>query len=677
MSKREWLIAGVVGLAAMVSAHSARSSELKDAESATHDSSAAEYEVVDTYKFAGFDVVQFNLSTLSHFSYLLISDGEALVVDPGRDTEAYVKAATDRNVKIIGVWLTHSHADFVAGQMELANSLGVPIYISRQAGAGYKHTPLKEGDTLKVGQAIVTFLETPGHTPDSMSGAVASASSPQKPLALLTGDTLFVGSVGRPDLLGEGMAASTLASMMFDTWTTKLSKLPDEVVIMPAHGAGSLCGAHLGDEPISTIGKERVSNPYLQYKTRGEFVAAVLDGLPEAPQYFAHNAAMNRQGPELVEWSPAELPEVKPSAELSDPKQFYLVDVRDAAQYAAGHVPGSVNIALRGRFETWTGIMVPWGANLVVVGKPDELREAIHRLHRVGYKARVMAYEAWEKAGLPIAKTPPIEPRELHAAMEQPESPIVVDVRLPSEWAALRIGTIVNIPLNKLEKESTKLDRNAPIVAVCNSAYRSSLAIGVFERQGFRNVRSMAGGSEAWLEAGLPVVEAQASCVLPAVSGPPPKLADRISPTELKRMMMDLPGTFQVVDVRPAAHFTDYQLPGSENVELAQLLGNPAYLEGSLPLVIVDRDGSLAMMAGGILAQKTDRRVIALHGGLQAYWSESDLGSLAQPGFLASPPAASAPAAAAPGAAKPQAPAAASPAPKPTAEPKKRRSAGC
>lgn len=658
--------------AAMLLPVAAMTAEIEDAESSTHGFEAAQYQEVGTYKYDGFEIVQYDLATLSHFSYVLVSEGEALVVDPGRDIDTYLKAAQDRGVKITAVWLSHSHADFVAGQIELAKALDVPIYISRHAGAGYKHLPLKDGDTLKVGNSIVTLLETPGHTPDSMCGLVANVANPQKPITLFTGDTLFVGSVGRPDLLGEGMSASSLASMMFDTWTNKLAKLPDDVVIMPAHGAGSLCGAHLSDEPISTIGEQRVTNTYLQYKTRGQFVAAVLEGLPEAPQYFAHNAAMNRRGPELVDWNTESLSEIAPSAELSNPQSHFVVDVREATDYAAGHVPNSVNIGLRGRFETWTGIMVPWESNLVVVGRTEDLREAVHRLHRVGYKAQVMSYDAWQKAGLPIVKTATIPPKDLYAAMQREESPLVVDVRLPKEWEELRIGTVVNMPLNHLKTESVKLDRGAPVVAVCNSAYRSSLAIGVLEREGFRNVRSLAGGGEAWIEAGLPAIESAASCAVPvaAPTSQSVRLADRISPAELKRTLMDLPGSLQVVDVRPAAHFADYSLPGSQNADLADVLANPAYLEGSEPLVIVDRDGSLAMMVAGILSQKTERRVSALHGGLQAYWAESDLGALIAPGMLPASPVITAARPLPASALKPSAPPA--PAPK-----KKRRSAGC
>jgi len=605
--------------------------EIKDAEAATHGDEAASYQVVDTYEFPGFKIIQFDLSVLSHYSYMLISGGECLVVDPGRDILTYLETAKKEGVKITGVWLTHSHADFVAGHIEFAEQLGVPLRISEKAQAGYQHIALKESDTLEVGDAVLKFLETPGHTPDSMCGVIASKQAPDKPLVMLTGDTLFIGSVGRPDLLGENMSASTLASMMFDTWTNKLSKLPDNVMVLPAHGAGSLCGAHLSDNPVSTIGEQRASNSILQHKNRGEFIAAILEGLPEAPQYFAHNAAMNRQGPEPVNWNPETLPEVAPSPDLTDPGKCFVVDVRDAGQYAEGHIPNSVNIALRGRFETWTGIMVPWDAKTVVTGSVEEIKEALYRLHRVGYKPQCVAFDAWKQAGLPLTKNQMITPQELYAQMQTADSPIVVDVRLPSEWMGLRIGTVVNLPLNELAKKASKLDKTQRIVAVCNSAYRSSLAVGVFERQGFKHVSSMAGGGEAWIEAGLPVLEATTAGVISATPKREIRLAERISAAELKRLMMDLPDTFQVVDIRPPGHFADYSLPGSENVDIAEMMANPAYLTGAGPLVIVCRDGSLAMMLGGILSQKTERSIKVLYGGLEAYWKEAGPGASAAP----------------------------------------------
>ncbi len=621
---RALLLAAV--FAATVAGAIVRAADVKDAEAATHGGEAARYRVVQAYQYPGFKVVQYDLAVLSHYSYMLVSGGQALVIDPGRDAFTYLQDAEKEKAKIVGVWLTHSHADFVAGHIEVASRLGVPIYISRMAGAGYEHKPLKEGDTLTVGQAVVKFLETPGHTPDSMCGLVAAQDAPQKALALFTGDTLFVGSVGRPDLLGEGMAASTLASMMYDTWFGKLSKLPDSVEVLPAHGAGSLCGAHLGDAPSSTIGQERASNPYLKYADRGQFVAAVLEGLPEAPQYFKHNAALNRQGPEPVDWQ--KQPEaIAPSNELADPSKHYVVDVRDAKDYAAGHVPNSINIALRGRLETWVGIMVPWDAQLVVAGDEADLGEAAQRLHRVGYRAKVLSMAAWKKAGLPLATTAMIAPRDLYRKTQSGDSPLVVDVRQPAEWSEMRIGTVLNLPLAHLAENVHKLDRSQEVVTVCNSAYRSMMAAGVLERAGFKKVANMAGGGEAWIEAGLPVVEAAKTCRLATAPDSGARLPDRLPAAELKRMLQDMPGTFEVADIRPPAHFADYRLPGSKNVTIADLVDGPTYLSGAAPLVIVDRDGSLAAMVGGILAQKTARPIKVLYGGLAAYWDETGPGA--------------------------------------------------
>ena len=241
------------------------------------------------------------------------------------------------------------------------------------------------------------------------------------PKLLFTGDVLFVGSVGRPDLMGGVVSAAWLASAMYDSWTQKLSKLPDSVMIFPAHGAGSLCGAHLSGEPSSTIGKEKSSNHYLKAKGRGEFVALVLQGLPDAPQYFQHNAKMNREGPPPVDWNVPTPKDIKANLELTKLDKYYVVDVRDAKSYAEGHIPNSVNIAARGRFETWIGTMVPWGSKLVLVGDADLLKEARYRLNRVGYKAATVTLESWKKAKLPSRRVIPY-PRRTCTSSEKGSS---------------------------------------------------------------------------------------------------------------------------------------------------------------------------------------------------------------------------------------------------------------
>jgi hydroxyacylglutathione hydrolase len=480
---------------------------VQDSESAAHGVDASQYYVVDTYRFSGFKLIQMKLPVLSIYSYMLISDGEALVVDPCRDISFFLDVAKNEGAKIIGVYLSHSHADFVAGHMELVKAVNCPIYQSQKSGAEYPFKPAKEGTEIRVGKALVKFLETPGHTPDGMCALVYGPNNLKVPELMFTGDVLFVGSVGRPDLMGGTASAAWLASAFFDSWQNKISTLGDGVKVFPAHGAGSLCGAHLSDHPFSTIGEEKATNPYLKYKNRGEFVAALIQDLPEAPQYFKHNAALNKKGPPLVDWEARLPPEVNPDKNLTNPEKAYVVDLRSADAYAAGHIPNSVNIALRGRLETWVGTMVPWGSRMVLVGSNEQLREGLLRLHRIGYTPEVITLEQWKKAGMPVTVSQPITSKALHELMLKGDAPLIVDVRLPAEWMALKIGTVLNLPLNHLAELSGKLDPKEPVVVVCNSAYRSSMAVGVLERKGFKTVRNLKGGSQAWIDAGLPVYE--------------------------------------------------------------------------------------------------------------------------------------------------------------------------
>ena len=596
----------------------------EDAEEATHDKSAAFVQVLDSYDFSGFKVIQFDLGVLAHYSYLLISEGKALLVDPLRDIKAYEEAANKGGFKIVGTFLTHNHADFVAGHMEAAKALGAPIYISEQAGVGFKHTALNEKSELKIGKARLRFIATPGHTPESMCAVVYGEKDSQTPEIMFTGDTLFVGSVGRPDLMGGSISAAALASMMFDTWTKKLSPLADSIKIFPAHGAGSLCGAGLSDEPYSTLGEQKKSNPYTQHKSRSEFIAAILDGLPQAPQYFGHNAAMNKKGPALVDWQ--KMPKlVPPSKTLITDKDYVLIDLREAAEYSKSHVPNSINVALRGRVETWIGVMVQWGKKVILIGSEEEKKEAVRRLHRIGYVVEgLLEMDKWQKAGLPVKSSGRIPPKELYEQVKKGTAPVIVDVRLPNEWMAARIGTVVNLPLNELAEKSAKLDKSQPVVTVCNSAFRSSLALGILEREGFTNVSSLDGGGKAWKKAGLPMLQSSASKGATSLAKRSISLPEQVSASQLKRTLMDLPTTIDVVDIRPSEHFADYSIAGSRNVDVVQVLSDKSFLAGSVPLVLVCRDGSISMAVGGALAQKTERPIKVLYGGLESFWQETN-----------------------------------------------------
>ncbi|HUV12477.1 MAG TPA: rhodanese-like domain-containing protein, partial [Acidobacteriota bacterium] len=600
-----------------------------DAEAATHGDEAATLQVVKETEVSETDFVfrQYNLAVLSHYSYLIGSKGEALVIDPARDISRYLKDADSLQLKITRIYLTHSHADFVAGHIELAKATRATVLVNRATEAGYEHQSMEDGEEFRMGNLRARVMTTPGHTPDGACLLIFSPADNADPRMVLTGDTLFIGSVGRPDLMGGGVSAASLAKMGFESWTQKLSKLSDGVLIFPAHGAGSLCGAHLSDKPVSTFGEQKSENPYLQHKDLNSFVMAVIDGLPEAPQYFKFNAKMNHDGPPLVDWAKGMPPALTPQQTRSQGESgTWIIDTRDAKEYSAGHVPGSINIGLRGRFETWTGIMIPWGEPFVLVGSDDFVKEAAFRLHRIGYDAPAGylsgGMEAWTKEGLPVQTVTLIKPTDLYQKVGDGTAPVIVDVRLPSEWMALRITqNLLNIPVNKLFQESSRLAPDMDVLTVCNSAYRSSMGASVLQKVGFKKVWNMEGGSEAWIAAGLPTYgSTTAGSALPP--GVYVNLPEQMGPQDLARRMMDLPGTVDVLDIRPAWQFAEYSIPGSVNIPVQQVMSSSAYLNDRRPLIIVCRDGSISSSVAGALVQKTPRPIRFLSGGVTRYYEE-------------------------------------------------------
>jgi hydroxyacylglutathione hydrolase len=660
-----------------------------DAEAAKHGFHAAMHQVVEQENLTDFIFRQYDLGVLSHYSYLIGSEGKAIVVDPSRDIEPYLKDAKELNLKIIGIYLTHSHADFVAGHMELARATGAPIYINKLSEAGYKHIPISDNQEINFGNVRCVVRNTPGHTPDGTCLFVYYPASSKDPRLALTGDTLFIGSVGRPDLMGGKYSAAELASMIFNSWNNILSQVPDATKIYPAHGAGSLCGTNLSDASVSTFGEQKKENPYIQHKDLATFVTAVIGDLPKAPQYFAHNAAMNRVGPSLVSWD-KEMPKPLPPDEVAaKAKQgVWLLDVRDPKDFSAGHVPGSINIPVRGRFETWAGIMLPWGEPLVLIGSDTDVKEARFRLHRIGYDNPEGYLQggitAWTDARIPLNTVKLVPPRDLYEQMQQGTPPVLVDVRLPKEWMALRIGeNLLNLPIDKLAEDSAKLDPRMPVLTICNSAYRSSMGASVLLKAGFKDVRNLEGGSEAWINAGLPAYSAKGKAEKAPKAVVYVNLPERCSPADLAQQIMDLPGSVDIVDVRPEWQFLEYQIPGSFNVAIEEVMHNPSYLVGKRPLVIVCRNGSLSAAVAGTLISKTQRPIKFLVGGVGRYWDE-----MMRPQGIRSPsmngpagPGRSAPPSAAPTSPPSSPPAGESPKAMPEEKPaspqKKKSSAGC
>jgi glyoxylase-like metal-dependent hydrolase (beta-lactamase superfamily II)/rhodanese-related sulfurtransferase len=432
---------------------------------------------------------QFYLSCLAHASYLLGSEGVAAVVDPQRDVEIYLDEARKHNLKIDYIIETHMHADFVSGHQELAARTGGRICLSVQADAGFPHVAVQDGDELRLGRAVLCFLETPGHSVDSISVLVTDLDRSPQPWAVLTGDTLFIGEVGRPDL-SPRRTPEELASMLYDSLHRKLLKLPDSVEIYPAHGAGSLCGRNISPERHSTIGKERALNYALRPMSREEFVRLITGDLPERPEYFFRDKEINRAGaPALAEV--AHLIPITPSQVARRQAEGAVVlDTRPSAQFGAGHVPGSLHIALQGQYASWAGTLIGIGPAIVVVAEDvKRAEESTVRLARVGIE-KVVGYLdggvlAWQQDGRPLAEVPQISVLQLYEQLcDQPDAVQVIDVRRPMEWETGHLERAKLKPLHQLRENLSELDRAKPVAAHCKSGYRSTIATSILRSQG-------------------------------------------------------------------------------------------------------------------------------------------------------------------------------------------------
>lgn len=453
---------------------------------------------------------QFYLGCLAHASYLIGSEGEAAAVDPQRDVEQYIAEADAQGLKIKYIIETHLHADFVSGHRELAARTGAQIVFGRRAAAGFPHLAVRDGEELFVGKVKLRILETPGHTPESISILVIDPDVSRKPQKVLTGDTLFIGDVGRPDLSGaKGFSAEAMASMLYDSVHNKLLSLDDAVEVFPAHGAGSMCGRNISKETSSTIGEQRLFNYALRISPKDEFVRMMTADLPEAPSYFQLDAEINRVGaPMLAEIPrPAELSASEAAAHSRDGR--LVLDVRPATEFGAGHVPGSINIGLSGQFASWAGSVIAIGTPVIIVA--DEIAsvdEAVVRLARIGIET-VEGFLSggmlgWASAGLDLATLPQMPVDELRRRIEEQPQLQVIDVREPGEHAAGHIPGTIHIPLRRLLKDISQADASRLAIVHCASGYRSSLATSVLKRNGLRDVINVAGGFNAWKAAGFP-----------------------------------------------------------------------------------------------------------------------------------------------------------------------------
>ena len=458
---------------------------------------------------------QFYLGCLAHASYLIGSEGEAAVVDPRRDVEEYLQEAAAAGLTIRYVIETHLHADFVSGHRELAERTGAEIVFGAKARAAFPHRAVNDGDEIRMGSVVLRFLETPGHTPESVSVLVTDTATSPEPALVLTGDTLFIGDVGRPDLAaGQEATPAQMAGLLYDSLHGKLLALQDEVQVFPAHGAGSLCGKNISKETSSTIGEQRRHNYALQPMPRDQFVKMVTADLPEVPRYFPMVVAMNRAGAAALAEKPLPTALSPEAVRRLAGEGVQVLDVRASANFGAGHVPGSTNVGLGGQFASWSGTLLDPARPLVVVADDEaRAREAVMRLARVGLE-NVAGYldggiAAWDRAGLPVAELPQIAVDELNDRLREAGGLQVVDVRRPGEYAGGHVPGAASRPLDHLESDARTLDPARPTAVICAGGYRSSAATSILRRHGFRDLVNVVGGTSAWVAAGYEVEKAR------------------------------------------------------------------------------------------------------------------------------------------------------------------------
>ncbi len=445
---------------------------------------------------------QFYLGCLAHASYLIASDGEAVVVDPQRDVQQYLDEAARQQCRIRYVIETHLHADFVSGHRELAEKTGARIVFGAAADVTFPHFKVRDGDEVRIGRVILRALETPGHTPESISWLVIDTEVSSEPQKVLTGDTLFIGDVGRPDLAGgRGLTPQQQAATLYDSLHDKLLALDDAVEVWPAHGAGSACGKNISKERSSTIGMQRRMNYALRPMTRDAFVQMMTSDLPPAPRYFPIDMELNRRGARSLD----EISARPLSAADVQQRDAVVLDVRDSAAYGAGHLPGSINIGLGGQYASWAGTLLRENDEIVIVADNRERAdEAVMRLARVGLE-NVAGYleggiAAWNG---PLETLEQMNVSELRTRLGDVE---VLDVRRRGEYQDGHVPDAVNVPLDVLPEHVKDIDRSRTLAVICASGYRSSTAASLLQREGFAHLVNVVGGTSAWKAAGFETI---------------------------------------------------------------------------------------------------------------------------------------------------------------------------
>lgn len=450
---------------------------------------------------------QLYTNCLAEAAYFIESDGEAIVIDPIRDTDIYIKKAAERNAKIRFIFETHFHADFISGHIDLAKRTGAEIVFGPGAETSYIVRNARDGEEFKIGKVKIRVLHTPGHTPESSCYLLIDENG--KEHALFTGDTLFVGDVGRPDLLGGKMTKEELASLLYDSLTEKVIPLPDDVLIYPGHGPGSACGKNIGKETWSTLGEQKKSNYALQKQSKESFISKVTDGLVNPPAYFFSDARINKEGYATLDTV------LKRSMKALSPVEFkgklngaIVLDTRTPDEFEKGYVPGSVNIGLNGTFAVWVGSLIDITKPMLLVCDHGKEEESIIRLARVGYE-NVIGFldggvNAWTNAGFELDSVSSVDPKDFNAMYSSNEFS-VLDVRKAGELEGGFVKGAVNVPLNDIAKAMNLFDREKKVLVHCAGGYRSMIAVSILKNLGYNNLVNVRGGFGKIKEAGAPI----------------------------------------------------------------------------------------------------------------------------------------------------------------------------
>ena len=449
---------------------------------------------------------QFYLGCLAHASYLIGSEGIAAVIDPQRDVKIYLDTATEHGLKIAHIIETHLHADFVSGHQELAQRTGAAIYLGEGSGATFRHHAVRDGDVIEFGRCQLQFLRTPGHTLESVSIQMTDLDQPEAPAAIFTGDTLFIGDVGRPDL-SDTHSSQELAGLLYDSLHTKLLPLPDSVAVYPAHGAGSMCGRNISSDRSSTIGRERTTNYALQPMSREQFIETMTQDLPARPEYFQRDVDANRHGAASLDDLPPLRVLTPADVERRMRAGTAVLDSRPAPAYTAGHILGSIQIGLGGQFASWAGSLLGLDREVILVAEDRKGAEETRlRLARVGIEKVVGSLEdgiaGWASAGLVLVQTEQITAIDLKTELASVPELVVLDVRRKSEWDQGHIAKALLVPLDQLPGRARKFDKSRPVVVHCKGGYRSMIACSVLESAGISRVINLLGGYDAWAAAG-------------------------------------------------------------------------------------------------------------------------------------------------------------------------------